>query len=109
MRWLPAAAGMAALLALAGCSTPPNSQPGSGDASPNVRLTIYWPQGSSTGQRAAARLIPASTETIEITVSGPGISPDITRTVTKAEVENEVATGALDSPPGTARQIAVAA
>jgi len=92
-----------ALVTLAGCNTEPQAVPTAGGASPNVSLTLHWPQASPGAQQASARVIPLSTETIELTVTAADISPDITATVTKADVIAEEAKVSLYVPPGAAR------
>jgi len=82
-----------------------------------VEVTIYWPQtpapaemdgaspmeAEARGNEVIVRLIPLATETIELTASGAGISPDITRVVTKSQVQGDVAKVTLYIPPGTGR------
>jgi hypothetical protein len=111
------AAAMALVLGIyAGCS-PEGSAPAS-QVVGTLRLTVHWPQaGDAGGPRALAlgasdnevsvREIPPDTQTVVITVTGPGIGVPITRTITRPDVIVPVTRVALRVPPGSWRQVAV--
>ena len=61
-----------------------------------ISLKIHWP-GAQT------RLIPSFTETLEVAITGPGIDPAITGSITRPE--NTIT---LEVPAGHARTVEVA-
>jgi hypothetical protein len=92
---------LASLLVLSGCSNGLVSTveaPGDNPQSPvpigQVRLNIAWPDARST-----SRLIPTASQSLTITVTGPGITTPITATVTRPATSLQ-----MDVPAGVDRK-----
>ena len=99
---LPAAIALCAVVRLLGCGSPDGPSAPPTEALGAVDVTILW-SDVTPGGAAGIRSIPASTQTIELTITGAGISPDITRAITKSDVVVGEATVRLYVPPGTGR------
>lgn len=81
---------------ISGCSgkEPANTSSSNGHLAINVR----W----ETGAGGKTRVIPAATETINITITGPNINPSISETIQRSQVVNNSIAKTYELPAGAA-------